>query len=413
MIAPPVVKDIPEAKTKTASKCCMKSLRILLVMNELPLPFGHACGRWYYVLLKGLVERGHSVIAFAPSDSSREIAMAHELFPSATYDLRTFQYPLRRGLQAKWETLKRPFSYMISPEMIGEFEAECGKGYDVLHLEGIWSGWIGQNQNLSRALLNFHNLYDIDLEKQQPDWSSLVGRRLLRRAERHLLRSYPTLLTLSSRLKEAVHVIAPQATAHVVPLGLETDLYPFISAESRPSEPVISVIGSMGWYPSHSAAVRLLTRLWPAIKERVPHARVQIVGWNALSALKDYLNLPGVQIVENVPDTQLYFDSASVMLYAPESGSGMKVKILEAFAFGVPVVTTGEGVEGIPAEDGVHAGICDDDAGLIERAIKLLQDVGQQERQRTAARDLLEKHCGSQATLDGIEKTYTEVLRAP
>src|SRR4029453_11452473 len=62
-------------------------------------------------------------------------------------------------------------------------------------------------------------------------------------------------------------------------------------------------------------------------------------------------------------------------------GSGMKIKILEAMAFGVPVVTTSEGVEGLPAEDGVHAGVCDDDDGLIERAVDLLQDPGRQERQ--------------------------------
>ena len=55
------------------------------------------------------------------------------------------------------------------------------------------------------------------------------------------------------------------------------------------------------------------------------------------------------------------------MVYAPSRGSGMKIKILEAMAFGVPVVTTSEGVEGFPAVDGVHAGVCEDDAGLIER----------------------------------------------
>ena len=62
------------------------------------------------------------------------------------------------------------------------------------------------------------------------------------------------------------------------------------------------------------------------------------------------------------------------MVYAPSRGSGMKIKILEAMASGVPVVTTSEGVEGLPAVDGVHAGVCEDDAGLIDRTVALLED---------------------------------------
>ena len=64
----------------------------------------------------------------------------------------------------------------------------------------------------------------------------------------------------------------------------------------------------------------------------------------------------------------------------------MKVKIQEAMAFGVPVVTTGEGVEGLSAVDGVHAGICEDDAGLIERTVALLVSTERQDRQRRTER---------------------------
>ena len=94
------------------------------------------------------------------------------------------------------------------------------------------------------------------------------------------------------------------------------------------------------------------------------------------------------------------------MLYAPGRGSGMKVKILESFGFGVPVVTTSEGVEGLPALDGVHAGVCDDDAGLIDRTVELLRDRAGQNRQRAAGRALVESHCGPKPTVDAIEQIY-------
>ena len=96
--------------------------------------------------------------------------------------------------------------------------------------------------------------------------------------------------------------------------------------------------------------------------------------------------MPDVTIEENVSDIRPYFESTGVMLYAPGRASGMKVKILESFGFGVPVVTTSEGVEGLPAVDGVHAGVCDDDAGLIDRTVELLRDRAGQNRQRAAGR---------------------------
>jgi glycosyltransferase involved in cell wall biosynthesis len=153
----------------------------------------------------------------------------------------------------------------------------------------------------------------------------------------------------------------------------------------------------------------MLERLYPEIKRRVPQARFRIVGWDALSALRRYADLPDLEIIENVPDAKPFFHDASVLLYAPGRGSGMKIKILEAMALGAPVVTTSEGVEGLPAEDNVHAGIADDDQGLIERTVALLTDPNRQNRQRRAARELVESYCSPARTLGLIEGIYEQM----
>src|SRR4051812_11282598 len=79
----------------------LSGCRIILVLNEPPLPFGGAAARWYYVLLKGLVERGHRVTAFATYAHPVEADDARQLFPSGTYDLRLYPHPIRRGWSAK------------------------------------------------------------------------------------------------------------------------------------------------------------------------------------------------------------------------------------------------------------------------------------------------------------------------
>jgi glycosyltransferase involved in cell wall biosynthesis len=195
-----------------------------------------------------------------------------------------------------------------------------------------------------------------------------------------------------------------------VPVGIDPAQFEYLPDERRPDRPTVFLTGSMSWYPSFSAAERLITRLWPEIKRRVPEARLRIVGWGARRALAAHFGRPDVEIEENVPDMKPYFEQASVLVYTPQRGSGMKMKVMESLAQGVPVVTTSEGAEGLPVQDGVHLGLCDEDGGLVERAVHLLLDRPLQNRMRAAARRLLEEHCGPAPTLDGIERLYARVL---
>jgi glycosyltransferase involved in cell wall biosynthesis len=395
----------------------MRPLRIALVLIEPPLPFGHAAGRWFSVLLRGLVARGHRVTAFAACSKAAEITQARDLFPAPDYDLRLFPFPRRGGWRAKAETLLRPGSYMFAAELKAALGTVLSRGVDVLHLEQLWSGWLGLD-HVDRALVNVHYLSAIDLGGA---WAQSLGHRLERTlaatAERRLIRKFRFIRVLSPRLAQAVLQINRTADVRTVPLGLDASPYRFIPSERRNTEaPVVTLVGTMAWHPSHSAAVRLIQRLWPEIKRRVPTARLQIAGWSARARLAAYVaanpDPADIAIDEDVADIQPYFERAGVFLYAPERGSGMKVKVLEAMAFGVPVVTTSEGVEGLPAVDGQHAGISDDDDGLIERTVALLRDPDRQDRQRHAARQLVETHCGPVPTLDAIEAVYAHIRTA-
>ena len=89
----------------------------------------------------------------------------------------------------------------------------------------------------------------------------------------------------------------------------------------------------------------------------------------------------------------------------------MKVKVIEAMALGVPVVTTAEGVEGLDAVDRVHAGISEHDQGLIERTIELLENPGLGDQRRIAGRALVEAVCSPSAVFDRLETVYQTILR--
>ena len=387
----------------------MKSLRVLLVINSPPLPFGNADARWYYVLLKGLVERGHRVTAFVACSKSEDIPQAQTLFSTPEYDLRCYPIPQRNnGLMAKIETIQQPYSYVFSPELRQDLTAELAKPYDILHLEQLWSGWLGLRHR-ERTVVNVHYLFSLDRTFEHQKSLEIRFRRFFTySAEQKLLKAFPKIITLSDRLAKRITQINPKACVYTVPLGIDFSLYPFIEQKQMNEQPVVGLIGGFNWAPSYSAAERLLTRLWPEIKHRVPNARLQIVGRCAKDALAAFTHMSDLEIHQDVPDTLPYFANMDVMLYAPIAGSGMKVKVQEAFALGTPVVTTSEGVEGIPAQDGIHAGICEDDQGLIERTVELLNNSSLQQVRRLKARHLLESYCSPQATIEQIEHIYDD-----
>ncbi len=387
-------------------------MRIILVFIEAPDPFGNAAARWYYVLLKGLVARGHTVTAFATSSRPSESEAALRHFPRVDYDLRIYPTLTTKSLSSKLNTLRKPFSYLFSPAMQIDIEAELAKGFDVLHLEHLWSGWLGLEQ-AQRSVLHIHYLFGIDLAGQAGAQAmSPLLRRLVLGAEKRLLRRYPNISTLTDRLATEIAAISPHSQVDVVPLGLEPSFYLF---ETRPTlirRPTVGLIGTFTWQPNFVAAERLFTRLWPEISRQVPEARIQAVGHNATTALAQFASTPGLEIHADVPDPIPYFQSTDVLLYAPPQGSGMKVKVVEAFALGTPVVTNAEGVEGLPAEDGVHAGIANDDAGLIARTVALLRNADRRHSQRIAARRLFETVCAPRVTVDAIEKIHDRVAKA-
>ncbi len=373
--------------------------RVVLVLTAPPLPFGDAAARWYSVLIRTLVDRGHHVTALVPCAKESQAEEVRASFPEPVYDVRCFPYWHRTGIRAKWESFRHPSSYLFHDNLRASVRELMADPEAILHLEHNWAGWLSDGYE-SRAVLSVHFLVAEDLPRVT--WYAVMARA----AERRLLRHHRVMTTVTQILANRVRTMAPQAEVLTVPLAFDTSLYEMPDALPRRTEPVVGLIGSFGWHPTTLAAQRLLDVLWPRIVERVPHAKLLLVGRDARRVLRAHLNRSGVQILDNVADIAPYFHALDVLLYAPPKGSGMKVKVMEAFAFGTPVVTSTAGAEGIPIQDGTHAGLSDDDEGLVERTVALLEDVDRRERYRHAARRLIEHHCAPDLAVDRLESVY-------
>ena len=388
------------------------SRRITLVFDGPPLPSAGAEGRWNCLLLKGLVDRGHAVTAFAPCATREQAMRAAELFPPDRFDLRCYPRPPRRALE-RFTTLLQPCSAIFPPQLRSDLEEHLRAGTDVLHLEQVWSCWPAF-RFADRAILNIHRLHQVDWsESAGVPWALRARRASLLAGERAMLKRVRMVTTFTPLLTARVSQINPLASVRTLPPGLDLPRYPFRQEAAGDRPPTVGLVGWFDQSASYQAAVRLVTRIWPFLKRRVPEARLVLAGACATSRLSRWCADPAISLEETHAAGPDDWGRMDVMVYAPNAASGAKTEVLEAFALGTPVVTTWAGVEGLDALDGTHAGICDYDEGLVERVARLLADSGARRRQAVAAWQLVHSAGNPDRAIRAVEAAHEWLLAEP
>jgi glycosyltransferase involved in cell wall biosynthesis len=162
----------------------------------------------------------------------------------------------------------------------------------------------------------------------------------------------------------------------------------------------------MDWYPSRSAAERVLTRIWPSVVGQQPDAKLVVAGWNAERYLGHLFPVAGATLVGAVAQPEDFFSQIAVLLYPPPRGSGMKIKVLEAMAYGVPVVTNGEGAEGLDEVGSKAVAEAESDGDFIRTTLDLLADPERREQLRQSGRSAIEEHFSPAPAVDRLLETY-------
>ncbi|NYI04597.1 glycosyltransferase family 4 protein [Allostreptomyces psammosilenae] len=141
--------------------------------------------------------------------------------------------------------------------------------------------------------------------------------------------------------------------------------------------------GSFDWAPNAHAARWLTGEILPRIRARVPDARVVLAGRSTPEV--DALAGPHVTVTGAVPSMTPYLRAADLVVVPLRVGSGTRIKILEAFAHGVPVVSTTIGAEGLDVVAGEHLAVADTADGLARHCVDLLTDRSRRDAMAAAA----------------------------
>jgi sugar transferase (PEP-CTERM/EpsH1 system associated) len=185
-------------------------------------------------------------------------------------------------------------------------------------------------------------------------------------------------------LKEA----APGACVAVLPNGVDLDHFRPLP---DPQTPVLLFYGHLRYPPNADGIVWFCHEIFPLVREAVPEAELWIAGKEPPPEVAALAALPGVTLTGYVPDLRPYLAQAAVVVVPLRFGAGTRLKILEAFAAGRPVVSTPLGCEGLEVQPGVHLEVAKDAEALAKATVDLLLDAPRRVHIAANARALVEK----------------------
>ncbi|MEJ5297382.1 MAG: glycosyltransferase family 4 protein [Armatimonadota bacterium] len=285
-------------------------------------------------------------------------------------------------------------------------------GADVVHYDFWFSALYDLNPSPYRRVLLEHDIEYVRRRREAEQVNGAARARLMRIArqteklERRVLASVDCVLTVTpTDAQEAEQCGARRVL--VLPTGVDTEQWN--PPDEEPEDPVILFVGAFSHRPNVDAVQWFASSVFPRIRERHPAAVFRVVGSGAPPEVTALSNLPGVEVVGRVPEVVPYYTSSRVVVAPLRIGSGIKGKIVEAMAFGRPVVTTSIGAEGMDLTPGVNVFVQDSAEGFAEAVSLLLGHPEQARAVGLAGRALAEQRYSKRAARERIVQIYEEV----
>jgi glycosyltransferase involved in cell wall biosynthesis len=371
-------------------------VRVLVVLAEPPLQEGRGAGRLVLAMARGLKAHGIHVELLAARQEFAAAGHPPDDVPVEVVDVP----PDLPSWRARLGRLRRPAGH-IARTAFGSVVIERAQTADVLQLEEVDTAWCSEHIRLP-SVLRLHYLVRWDRSLGAPWERSFRHVLEFELAERTAIRRHDNFVTSSPRVASELRRRKPSAQVEIVPPCLDPHAYP-VATPAGP--PVAGLVGTASWPPTRNAIERLLRDVWPAVRRRLPGARLLIAGRGTREFVADVDD--GVEVLGEVPSAVEFLRRLSVLLYPLDRGSGIKVKTLESIAVGVPVVTTPLGAEGIDGGDGIV--VAEGTDALADAAVAILRDPGERRERAAAARHAFERRYAPEPATEPLAELYRRI----
>jgi len=394
-------------------------MRILFLCNKSPWPSKEGGPIAMNMLIEGLIGAGHQVRVLAvnsfkynikpgdiPQDYSEKTGI--ELID---VDLRVKAYPAFKNLFTS-------NSYHVERFISESFTARLTEvlketDYDIVQLEMVMmAAYINVIRSHSKAkiVLRAHNIEHLIWERVAGNTSNPLKKWYLRHLARTLkifelnaIRSADGVAAITGKDAEFFSSLTKKPVT-AIPFGIKPGDY-LVSGFTK-TIPTIFIIGSMNWIPNQEGVRWFLQNVWTDLHKQYPALEFHIAGREMPSWMKN-LALDHVFVEGEVPDASAFFAANDIMIVPLFSGSGIRIKVIEAMAYGKTVVSTSLGTEGIMCTRGENILIADLACEFFEMISVCIEHPEVLRKTASNARKLIETTYDRKKIIAELEGFYT------
>ena len=399
-------------------------MKILMLCNKSPWPKREGGPIAMHAMISGLLRAGHSVKVLAANTNKYTVDPAS--IPADFIENTGIEFVDIDLSLSVWGALYNFLagkSYHVSRFHTKAFEQKIievlrKESYDIIQLEMLqMATYLDIIRKYSKApvVLRAHNIEHKIWQRIAENCSNPFKRiylnhlyRSLRRFEISVLNKMDGIVAITpvdarnlDRLSHSTNIIS-------IPFGINLDTLP--ENPVQPAEPSLFHIGTMNWYPNEESIRWLITEVWPKVSQRLPQIELHLAGRYMPDWLQK-LSVPRIIVDGEVPDVWEYMQRFSIMVVPLFSGSGIRIKIVEAMAAGKAIITTAIGAEGINYENGQHLIIAKDARSFTEAVVKVCNDKQLRDSLGKNARLLIAKEHDNKKLMQKLTGFYNELLQ--
>ena len=359
-------------------------MNILQLCNKSPVPPKEGGPIAMYHLAQALVANGHfvdvlSVVTpkYNPEDSIIDSYLSEQYAYEKVFVNTnvTFGGALKAFLTSKAYHVSRFVSQDFTSRLIHKLSK---KTYDLVIFETLYMSpylEIVRQHSEAVCILRSHNIEHQIWKRVAANEKNVLKKwylnhltRSLNHYERKVIPQFDAIACISQNEVENYECFGSSNAVGIVPFGLNEINPVNRSAENNGKD--FYHIGSMDWIPNIEGARWLLDHVVPILEKKAPHIRIFLAGRNMPDWIRNYKS-EIVVVSGEVDDAADFIADKAVLLVPLFSGSGIRIKIIEAMSAGKAVISTTTGIEGIHAQHGVHLLIADQPEEFADAMIAL------------------------------------------